>query len=145
MTLCFTLAALGTTRGLSTISSAVSGGSILTPRIGSKSMIGTVFCEANFLYAIITDIMLYAQFPKPDDPFLLEKGSIIFACGFVVGICCYFSSVSTGIVCGAISVMDAKDQTLFPKLVAMELISSSIGLMGLVIGFVMREKIGGLQ
>lgn len=143
--LSFALSALGTAKGLSTISSSVAGGSILVPRIGSKSIIGTVFCEANFLYGIITGMMLYIQIPKENDAFFVEKGSIIFSCGLVVGACSYFSSISIGTVCGAISVMDAKDPTLFTKLVAMELISSSIGLMGLVIGFVMREKLGSLN
>ncbi|KAM0676798.1 V-type proton ATPase subunit c'' [Binucleata daphniae] len=143
--LCFALSAAGTSKGLSSISSSVAGASILAPRIGSKSIIGTVFCEANFLYGIITAMMLYLQIPNKMDDAFVEKGSIIFACGLIVGICCYFSSNSIGSVCGAIAIMDAKDPTLFTKLVAMELISSSIGLLGLVIGFVIREKLGSLN
>ncbi|KAM0674003.1 V-type proton ATPase subunit c'' [Gurleya vavrai] len=139
--LCFVLSAFGTIKGISAISSSVSGGSILTPRIGTKSTIGILLCEANFIYGMITLMMLQSFLPAKDDNFALEKSCIIFASAFAVGICSYYSSISIGVVASAIAVMDAKDPKLFIKLVSFEIICSSLGLLGLVIGFVVREKL----
>lgn len=141
---CFSLGAAGTAKGISTIARSMSGGSVKFPKIGSKALLGIIFCEANFMYTFIHCIMLRMTMGKITDTNEYRMQHMILACGIVVGISSYCSSVSTGVICGAITVMDTKDHKLFSKLVPMELISSSIGLLGMVIGFVLNEKIKGL-
>ena len=65
---------------------------------------------------------------------------LYFCSGLFVGLCNYFSSVTTGIICGIISMIDARDPTLFYKLVILEIIPASIGLVGFIIGIVLNSK-----
>ncbi|EJW02247.1 hypothetical protein EDEG_03317 [Edhazardia aedis USNM 41457] len=145
MAFCFLLSAYGTIKGMKSIGNSVSGGSIIFPRIGSKSVFGTVFCEANFLGGVVICFLMHGVLPSENDSVMLEKSWLIFSACISVGICSYCSSVSTGVICSAICLMDAKDPALFMKLVAMELISSSIGILGLVLGFLLYEKVRTLS
>lgn len=135
--LCFTLSALGTANGILNIANYVSGASIKSPRIGTKSILGTVVCEANFLTGIITCVMLNNTMNQN----LTDKAHYIYFCsGLFVGICNYFSSVATGMLCAVISMMDAKDPTLFYKIVVLEIIPASVGLVGFIMGIVLNSK-----
>ncbi|ORD94435.1 hypothetical protein ECANGB1_2792 [Enterospora canceri] len=135
--LCFLLSALGTARGILSIATYVSGASIKAPRIGTKSILGTVVCEANFLTGIITCVMLNNTMSHK----LPDKAHYIYFCsGLFVGICNYFSSVATGLLCAVISMMDARDPSLFYKIVVLEIIPASVGLVGFIMGIVLNSK-----
>lgn len=167
--LCFILSAVGTALGILSISKYVSGASIKSPRIGTKSILGTVVCEANFLTGIITCVMisnglnniqnktietnntgntiqnntfinaiLNNTINSLDDD---RRNYIYFATGLFVGLCNYFSSVATGLICAVISMMDAKDSKLFFKIVILEIIPASVGLIGFIIGIVLTSKV----
>lgn len=140
--LCFVLCGVGTGKGMSSISKYVSGASIKVPRCATKSILGTVVCEANLLCGIIECISIHAKIRN--QPYSAPCHYIFFASGLLVGACSYFSSISTGIVCGLITMMDAKDPSLFFKLVILEIIPASIGIIGFVIGMFMIEKAGKL-
>ncbi|OQS55004.1 VHA-c''1 [Ecytonucleospora hepatopenaei] len=135
--LCFLLSALGTAKGILSIANYVSGASIKSPRIGTKSILGTVVCEANFLTGIITCVMLNNTMHQK----LPDKAHYIYFCsGLFVGMCNYFSSVATGLLCAVISMMDAKDPSLFYKIVVLEIIPASVGLIGFIMGIVLNSK-----
>ncbi|KAL6120942.1 VHA-c''1 [Nucleospora cyclopteri] len=135
--LCFSLSALGTAKGILSIANYVSGASIKSPHVGTKSILGTVVCEANFLTGIITCVMLNNTM-KLDLP---AKAHYIYFCsGLFVGLCNYFSSVATGLICAVISMMDAKDPSIFYKIVVLEIIPASVGLVGFIMGIVMNSK-----
>lgn len=137
---CFLLSASGAARGIWTISNYVSGTSIKAPRVGTKAIIGTVVCEANFLSGIISCILTY-NILRGDLEFG-NKSHFIFLCSnLLVGICSYFSSVSTGMICAVISLIDGKDSSLFFKIVVLEIIPASVGLIGFILGIVMSSKI----
>lgn len=142
---CFVLGAAGTIKGVSTIARSTSGGSIKFPRIGSKALLGIVCCEANFFYCFVHCIMLKIVMKNIKDNNSIGGNHMLLASGIIVGISSYCSSVSTGVICGAVSVMDTKDPKLFSKLVSMEFISSSIGLLGVMIGFILNERIKQLK
>lgn len=134
---CFVLSAMGTANGILIISKYVSGASIKAPHVGTKSILGTVVCEANFLTGIITCVMLSNSIKGNT----VDKAHYIyFASGLFVGICNYFSSVATGLICAIISVMDAKDPSLFFKIVILEIIPASVGLLGFIMGIVLNSK-----
>jgi V-type H+-transporting ATPase 21kDa proteolipid subunit len=136
MVLCFSLCAWGSSKGILTISRYVSGTAIKTPRVTTKSILGTVICEANFMLGLIHSISMYFGMKKGAS----ELAHYYMLCsGLVVGACSYCSSVSTGMVCGVITLMDAKDATLFYKLIVLEIIPASIGVIGFVLGFIIRE------
>jgi V-type H+-transporting ATPase 21kDa proteolipid subunit len=135
--MCFSLCAWGSSKGILTISRYVSGTAIRTPRVTAKSILGTVICEANFMLGLIHCISMY---------FGIKKGAselthcYMLSSGLIVGTCSYCSSIATGMVCGVITLMDAKDQTLFYKLVVLEIIPASIGVIGFVLGiFIIRD------
>lgn len=135
--LCFALSALGTAKGILSIATYVSGASIKAPRIGTKSILGTVVCEANFLTGIITCVMLNNTMGTN----LPARAHYIYFCsGLFVGLCNYFSSVATGMLCAVISMMDAKDPTIFYKIVVLEIIPASVGLIGFIMGIVLNSK-----
>ena len=135
--LCFSLSALGTAQGIFTIATYVSGSSIKAPNVGTKSILGTIVCEANFLTGIITCVMLNNTMVNT----LPIKAHYIYFCsGLFVGICNYFSSVATGLLCGIISMIYAKNSLLFYKIVVLEIIPASIGLIGFIIGIILNSK-----
>ncbi|KAI4290972.1 V-type H+-transporting ATPase 21kDa proteolipid subunit [Pancytospora philotis] len=142
MVICFTLSAAGTANGILTIAKYVSGASIKAPSVGTKSILGTVVCEANFLTGIITCVMISSTI-KPNTP---DKAHyIFFSSGLFVGLCNYFSSTATGLICAIISVMDAKDPSLFFKIVILEIIPASVGLLGFIMGIVLNAKSSALE
>lgn len=139
MVICFVLSALGTAEGIYMISKFVSGASIKVPAIGTKSVLGTVVCEANFLTGIIMCVMLNSALHM-DTP--AKAHYLYFSSGLFVGLCNYYSSIATGMVCAVISMADAKHPFLFFKLVVLEIIPASVGLIGFIIGIVLNSKLG---
>ncbi|KAI5148384.1 V-type H+-transporting ATPase 21kDa proteolipid subunit [Enteropsectra breve] len=142
MFLCFILSAMGTAEGISAIAKYVSGASIKTPSVGTKAILGTVVCEANFLTGIITCVMLDSSIKKSTSN---SANYIYFASGLFVGLCNYYSSLATGIICGIISMVDAKDPTVFFKIVILEIIPASVGLVGFIMGIVFNSKTASFE
>lgn len=134
---CFLLCSLGTASGIWNIASYVSGTSIRAPGVGTKAILGTVVCEANFLSGIITCVLAYNTLKK-EVPVPVHY--FYFASSLFVGMCSYFSSVSTGLICAVISMVDGKDPNIFYKVVALEVIPASVGLIGFILGIVLNSK-----
>lgn len=141
MILCFILSSIGTAEGIYLISKFVSGASIQSPEIGTKSVLGTVVCEANFLTGIIMCVMLNNSLSINTNS---TSHYLYFSSGLFVGLCNYYSSIATGTVCAVLSMADAKDPTIFFKLVVLEVIPASVGLIGFIIGIVLNAKIGSI-
>lgn len=139
ITYCFVLCSIGTAKGIWNISNYVSGASIKTPRVGTKAILGTVVCEANFLSGIILCVLMYNTMKRAEDVTALMH-YFYFCSGIFVGMCSYYSSVATGLICASISLMDSKDPSLFYKVVALEIIPASVGLIGFILGIVMNSK-----
>lgn len=137
MFICFFLSAMGTAKGILRIAQCVSGASIKEPSVGTKSILGTVVCEANFLTGIITCVMINSSISSNTAD---KAHYLYFSSGLLVGICNYFSSVATGLICAIISIMDAQNPSVFFKIVILEVIPASIGLLGFIMGIVLNSK-----
>lgn len=134
----FLLSALGSTKGILSISKALCGTSILNPGIYSKTLIGCLICEANLIYGVIIAQLIYQ---KNVDPNNLIADQLLFAPGFIVGICSYYSSVAVGIICSSLTIIDAKDRSLFSKLIVLEIFAGTIGVIGGVVGLALLIKV----
>lgn len=137
---CFLLSAIGTSYGIWTIANYVSGTSIKHPRVGTKSILGTVVCEANFLSGIIFSVLNFNTL-RSTQSFSDAGHYMLFSSAIFVGLCSLFSSMATGLICAVISMMDGKDEMLFFKVVILEVIPASVGLIGFILGIVMTSKI----
>lgn len=134
---CFLLSAIGTAIGVSTIAKHVSGTSIKHPRVGTKSILGTVVCEANFLSGIISCVL---ALNSANSVKTVQGQYILFCSSAFVGICSLYSSIATGTICAVVSLMDGRDEKLFFRLVVLEVIPASVGLIGFILGIVMNSK-----
>lgn len=134
---CFILSSLGTAFGIWAISPYVSGTSIKHPNVGAKSILGAVVCETNFLSGIITCIMTYNRLKNDVS---IAQNYIYYSSCIFVGACNYFSSISTGLICAVISMMDGKNPSVFYKTVVLEIIPASVGLIGFILGIIFNSK-----
>jgi V-type H+-transporting ATPase 21kDa proteolipid subunit len=137
--MCLILGVLGTSRGMSSISRYVSGVCISTPRVSNKSLLGTVICEAGLICTILQCILLFIKIMTMRDT--LMNNYLILCSGIMVGSGFYFSSTAVGIICGVISLVDAKNQEIFFKLVVLEFMPASVGLLGFVLGNIISNLV----
>lgn len=135
--MCIALSSLGTSKGYQAIGRYMIGASIKTPRVGTRALLGIVICEANFFFCLVMSNLLLT---KMNDVQSYGGQFVLFAAGFIAGACSYCSSLASGIICATITMMDAKDPTLFYKLVFLEVIPAGIGILGLVLGLVLSDK-----
>ncbi|KMV65915.1 putative ATPase [Encephalitozoon cuniculi EcunIII-L] len=135
--MCIALSSFGTSKGYQAIGRYMIGSSIKAPRVGTRALLGIVICEANFFFCLVMSNLLLT---KMDNVKSYGGQCILFSAGFIAGVCSYCSSLASGIICAAITMMDAKDPTLFYKLVFLEVIPAGIGILGLVLGLVLSDK-----
>lgn len=135
------MASYGSAKGIISITKFVSGCAIKAPRVGTRSVFGFVVCEANFAFASIAAMMIGIQLRKHAENYVAHY--ILFSACVIIASCSYFSSVSVGIICGAITMMDAKDSSLFFKNLYMEILPAGICVMGFAMGMILKEKANG--
>lgn len=135
--MCIALSSVGTARGYQAIGRYMVGASVRAPRVGTRSLLGIVVCEANFFFCLVISNLLITKMRNVES---YGGHFVLFASGLIVGACSYCSSVASGIICAVITMMDAKDPTLFYKLVFLEIMPAGIGILGLVLGLVLSEK-----
>ncbi|RVD90682.1 putative vacuolar ATP synthase, partial [Tubulinosema ratisbonensis] len=127
----------GNTNAIKSISSVLSGTSIAVPRVGFKCFLGVVMSELNTLLGMVFVWMILSS--KLDTPY---DYLISATAGIIVGWCNYYSSTAVGLLTSSLTIMDAKDKHLFSKLFVLELLASTMGVFGFVLGVFMRQKIG---
>ncbi|KAF7683578.1 V-type proton ATPase subunit c''2 [Astathelohania contejeani] len=144
--LCFGMGGYGTARGVQIISKAVAGACIKTPQIAFKAMVGTIVCEANFMFSLFGTYAIISALANNQSSVTtgLIKSQLLFAAGILIGSASYTSSLCTAIVCSSVTIMDSKDRTLFSKLVIVELLGGSIGVFGFVIGYLLKSRVDDL-
>jgi V-type H+-transporting ATPase proteolipid subunit len=137
--LALTLGMIGTAKGMISISSYVSGASLVTPRVATKSIFGIVICEAGMICTVLHVVQSAMKVITMKQTYL--NNFLMMTSCIIVGSSIYFSCVSVGIICGIITMMDAKDPTLFFKIIVMEVIPAGIGVLGFVCGVIFSSKI----
>ena len=60
----------------------------------------------------------------------------MFCAGMTVGIVNLVSGMSVGILGSVATIVDAKDPSVFMKIIVLEVFASAIGLFGLISGFI---------
>lgn len=137
--MCLVMGVLGTSRGMSSISNYVSGICIETPRVGTKSLLGTAICEAGLIGTILHCIILFNKMRVMEPNY--SNNWLVMCSGVIVGAAYLISNTAVGIICGAIGMVDAKNERMFFKVVIFEFLPASVGIIGLVAGIVLISKV----
>ncbi len=144
------LSILGAAWGILTTGSSLSGAAIRAPDIRSRNLISVLFCEAVAIYGVILAIMLtdkmeLAPTALRDDGSwsynVLASGYMLFAAGLAVGVGNMSCGVSVGIVGSSCSIADSANNSLFVKILIIEIFASALGIFALIVGILMANKV----
>lgn len=128
------------------IGSSVAGAAVKAPQITLKNLVSVLLCEAVAVYGVIGSIVMSVRLTPYDDAdhvFTAKdyfSGYIMFGAGMTMGFCNLFSGVSVGVVGAATALADAQNESLFFKVLIIQIFASVIGLFGLIVGFIMSGK-----
>lgn len=97
-----------------------------------------LFCEAAAIYGIILALTLTARMTpaKVITYSTYFTGYTYFWAGLTVGLSNLLCGVIVGMVGSGLVLADAENQTVFVRVLVVEIFASAIGLIGLIIGFV---------
>jgi len=106
-----------------------------------------IFCEATAIYGVIMAIILANKVKHPDvaSNYLPEKwdfygfyyaGYGMFSAGLSVGLTNIASGVSVGIAGSSCAIADAQDESLFVKILIVEIFASALGIFGIIVGII---------
>ncbi|KAL1132488.1 hypothetical protein AAG570_010443 [Ranatra chinensis] len=142
------LSVAGAAVGIYTTGVSIMGAGIKTPRIKTKNLISVIFCEAVAIYGLITAIILteltkeFHPGPVMDEIYYMNKfsGFLLFGSGIAVGLVNLVCGMAVGQVGSSAAITDAANNTLFVKILIIEIFGSAIGLFGLIVGIYMTSK-----
>ncbi|KAH9385937.1 V-type H+-transporting ATPase 21kDa proteolipid subunit [Nematocida major] len=129
---------IGSAIGISTISKSTSGGSVRSPALVMKSLLGIVLCEANLIFSILNFFFLKEKSLEISREKELTLRSLqaswgILASGLVCGICGMVSSFGSAVVNSSSSISIASNSKMFSKLVSLQLIVGGVGIFGTIV------------
>lgn len=106
----------------------------------SKHLISILFCEAVAIYGIIVSIILqmkmrttYGKTYVLDD---LHAGYCLLSAGLTAGFCNLFCGITVGISGSGAAVGDAARDSLFVKMLIVEIFGSALGLYGVIVAII---------
>ena len=143
------LSVIGAAWGIFICGSSLMGAAVRVPRIRSKNLISVIFCEAVAIYGIIIAIILQG---KMSSKLLMENsevaqaqvafsGYVAFATGMTVGLGNLSCGVCVGIVGSSCALADAQNDTLFVKILIIEIFASALGIFGVIVGIIQSQQI----
>lgn len=138
---------VGAAWGIWLTGSSLVGGAVKAPRIRSKNLVSVIFCEATAIYGVILAIILLNKISSPKDiSYTLSTdwswasyyfaGYAVFFSGCSVGFTNIASGVSVGIAGSACALGDAQDDSLFVKILIVEIFASALGIFGIIVGII---------
>ncbi|KAI5190822.1 V-type H+-transporting ATPase 21kDa proteolipid subunit [Nematocida minor] len=129
---------IGSSFGISNIGKSTAGGSVRSPTLVMKSLLGIVLCEANLIFSILCFFFLKERSIEISKEAVMTLKSVqsswaILASGLVCGICGMVSSFGSAVVNSSSSISIAGNSKMFSKLVSLQLIVGGVGIFGTVI------------
>lgn len=139
---------LGAAWGILTCACSIAGAAIRSPDIRSRNLISVLFCEACAIYGVILAIMLTNKIEN--SPRAVNNGEFVYkarvagyilaASGLAVGIGNMACGVAVGVVGSAMAVADAANNSLFVKILIVEIFASALGIFALIVGILIAGK-----
>ena len=129
---------VGAAWGIWLTGSTLVGAAVKAPRIRSKNLVSVIFCEATAIYGVILAIILLNKVTQPKDkyhtlssnwnwPLFYFAGYAVFWSGCSVGFTNIASGISVGVAGSACALSDAQDESLFVKILIVEIFASALG------------------
>lgn len=142
---------IGAAWGIWLTGSSLVGGAVKAPRIRSKNLVSVIFCEATAIYGVILAIILLSKISPPKDTAhtlaaawnwasFYFAGYAVFSSGCSVGFTNIASGISVGIAGSACAIGDAQDDSLFVKILIVEIFASALGIFGIIVGIIQSNN-----
>jgi V-type H+-transporting ATPase 21kDa proteolipid subunit len=124
---------------------------VKAPRIRSKNLVSVIFCEATAIYGVILAIILLNKVSEPDSKIynfvegwdfatFYFAGYGVFFSGCSVGFTNIASGISVGIAGSSCALADAQDESLFVKILIVEIFASALGIFGIIVGIIQSNN-----
>ena len=142
---------VGAAWGIFLTGSSLVGAAVKAPRIRSKNLVSVIFCEATAIYGVILAILLISKIGAPKDKsytissewdwatFYFAGYSVFFA-GCSVGFTNIASGISVGIAGSSCALADAQDDSLFVKILIVEIFASALGIFGIIVAIIQSNN-----
>ena len=140
---------VGAAWGIWLTGSSLVGAAVKAPRIRSKNLVSVIFCEATAIYGVILAIILLNKIAPPKDGNISDSwswgtfyfaGYSVFFSGCSVGFTNIASGISVGIAGSACALGDAQDDSLFVKILIVEIFASALGIFGIIVGIIQSNN-----
>eukprot|EP00906_Rhabdomonas_costata_P002514 RCo003969 len=146
VTLAIGLSIVGAAWGIFLTGSSISGAAIRAPHIRSKNLISIIFCEAVAIYGIILAIIISSKIKNSVEVDGIKYWQLRSACytlfctGITVGLGNLACGVSVGIVGSSCAIGDAANNTLFVKILVVEIFASALGIFAIIVGILQSQQ-----
>ncbi len=142
---------IGAAWGIWLTGSSLVGAAVKAPRIRSKNLVSVIFCEATAIYGVILAIILLEKVAPPKDKVtslpedwdwatFYYAAYAVFWSGCSVGFTNIASGISVGIAGSSCALSDAQDESLFVKILIVEIFASALGIFGIIVGIIQSNN-----